>query len=154
MTMTRSITTAACVLASLFSLPAQAQTRVQDAWVRGTVPQQRATGAFMQLSSTAGGKLVSVSTPAAGVVEIHEMKMDGSTMQMRPVPSLDLPAGQVVALKPGGYHVMLLDLKAPLNSGDTVVLNLVVEARDGKRETLVVKAPVRALGTAAAEHKH
>ncbi len=154
MTMTRSITTAACVLASLFSLPAQAQTRVQDAWVRGTVPQQRATGAFMQLSSTAGGKLVSVSTPAAGVVEIHEMKMDGSTMQMRPVPSLDLPAGQVVALKPGGYHVMLLDLKAPLNSGDTVVLNLVVEARDGKRETLVVKAPVRALGAAAAEHKH
>ena len=154
MTMTRLITTAACVLASLLSLPAQAQTRVQDAWVRGTVPQQRATGAFMQLSSTAGGKLVSVSTPAAGVVEIHEMKMDGSTMQMRPVPSLDLPAGQVVALKPGGYHVMLLDLKAPLNSGDTVVLNLVVEGRDGKRETLVVKAPVRALGAAAAEHKH
>ena len=154
MTMTRLITTAACVLASLLSLPTQAQTRVQDAWVRGTVPQQRATGAFMQLSSTAGGKLVSVSTPAAGVVEIHEMKMDGSTMQMRPVPSLDLPAGQVVALKPGGYHVMLLDLKAPLNSGDTVVLNLVVEARDGKRETLVVKAPVRALGAAAAEHKH
>lgn len=154
MTITRLITTAACVLASLLSLPAQAQTRVQDAWVRGTVPQQRATGAFMQLSSTAGGKLVSVSTPAAGVVEIHEMKMDGSTMQMRPVPSLDLPAGQVVALKPGGYHVMLLDLKAPLNSGDTVVLNLVVEARDGKRETLVVKAPVRALGAAAAEHKH
>ena len=154
MPMTRLITTAACVLASLLSLPAQAQTRVQDAWVRGTVPQQRATGAFMQLSSTAGGKLVSVSTPAAGVVEIHEMKMDGSTMQMRPVPSLDLPAGQVVALKPGGYHVMLLDLKAPLNSGDTVVLNLVVEARDGKRETLVVKAPVRALGAAAAEHKH
>ena len=154
MTITRLITTAACVLASLLSLPTQAQTRVQDAWVRGTVPQQRATGAFMQLSSTAGGKLVSVSTPAAGVVEIHEMKMDGSTMQMRPVPSLDLPAGQVVALKPGGYHVMLLDLKAPLNSGDTVVLNLVVEARDGKRETLVVKAPVRALGAAAAEHKH
>ena len=154
MTITRLITTAACVLASLLSLPAQAQTRIQDAWVRGTVPQQRATGAFMQLSSTAGGKLVSVSTPAAGVVEIHEMKMDGSTMQMRPVPSLDLPAGQVVALKPGGYHVMLLDLKAPLNSGDTVVLNLVVEARDGKRETLVVKAPVRALGAAAAEHKH
>ena len=154
MPLTRLITIAGCVLGSLLSLPAQAQTRVQDAWVRGTVPQQKATGAFMQLSSTAGGKLVSVSSPAAGVAEIHEMKMDGSTMQMRPAPSVDLPAGQMVALKPGGYHVMLMNLKAPLNTGDTVVLNLVVEGRDGKRETLVIKAAVRALGAAAAEHKH
>lgn len=156
MPMTRLITAAACALATLLSLPAQAQTqtRVQDAWVRGTVPQQKATGAFMQLSSPAGGKLVSASSPAAGVVEIHEMKMEGSTMQMRAVTSLELPAGQWVAFKPGGYHVMLLDLKAPLSSGDTVVLNLVVEGRDGKRETLVVKAPVRALGAAGTEHKH
>lgn len=153
---TRSITAAACALATLLSLPcpAQAQTRVQDAWVRGTVPQQKATGVFMQLNSAAGGKLISVSSPAAGVAEIHEMKMDGNTMQMRAVPHLELPAGQMVALKPGGYHVMLLDLKAPLATGDTVVLNLVVEGRDGKKETLVVKAPVRALGAAAAEHKH
>ena len=154
MPMTRLIATAACALAALLNLPAQAQTQVQDAWVRGTVPQQKATGAFMQLNAAAGGKLVSASSAAASVVEIHQMKMDGSTMQMRVVPSLDLPAGQWVALQPGGYHVMLLGLKAPLNSGDTVVLNLVVEGRDGKQETLVVKAPVRALGAAAPEHKH
>ena len=153
---TRLIAAAACALATLLSLPTQAQTqtRVQDAWVRGTVPQQTATGAFMRLSSPAGGKLVSANSPAAGLVEIHEMKMAGSTMQMRAVPSLDLPAGQWVAFKPGGYHVMLLDLKAPLSTGDTVVLNLVVEGRDGKKETVVVKAPVRSLGATAPEHKH
>lgn len=154
MPMSRLIAAAACALSSMLSLPTLAQTQVQGAWVRGTVPQQKATGAYMQISSTAGAKLISASSPAAGVVEVHEMKMNGNTMQMRAVPSLDLPAGQAVALKPGGHHFMLLDLRAPLNSGDTVVLNLVVEGRDGKRETLVVKAPVRALGAAAPEHKH
>ena len=145
-------------LTTALSLPAQAQTSVKDAWVRGTVAQQKATGAFMQITSASGGKLVSVSSPAAGVVEIHEMKMDGSTMQMRALPNgLDLPAGNAVDLKPGGYHVMLLDLKAPLKAGDTVDLQLVVQGKDGKQETLRVKAPVKALAAAGggmAEHKH
>ena len=66
--------------------------------------------------------------------------------------SLELPAGQAVELKPGGYHVMLMDLKQPLNAGDTVPLSLVIEGKDGKRETLQVQAPVRALG--APEPKH
>ncbi len=150
----RPIACATLALLTLLALPAQAQTRVTDPWVRGTVAEQKATGAFMQLTSAAGGKLVSVSSPAAGVVEIHEMKMDGSTMHMRAIPGLDLPAGKAVELKPGGYHVMLLDLKAPLAAGSSVDLNLVVEGKDGKRETIVVKAPVRALGAAMPEHKH
>ena len=143
-----------CLIA-LITAPAFAQTTVTQPWVRGTVAQQKATGAFMQITSTAGAKLISVSTPAAGVAEIHEMKMDGSTMQMRALPAgLDLPAGKAVDFKPGGYHLMLMDLKAPLKAGDTVALTLVVQAPDGKRETLLVKAPVRALGGAMAEPKH
>jgi len=133
---------------------AGAQTTVKDAWVRGTVPQQKATGAFMHLSSAQGGKLVSASSPAAGVVEIHEMVMEGSTMKMRAIPGLDLPAGKTVELKPGGYHVMLMDLKAPLKAGEQVELSLVVEGKDGKKETLAVKAPVKALAAAADAHKH
>ena len=116
------------LLLALASAPTLAQTSVQDPWVRGTVAGQKATGAFMQITSAQGGKLLAISSPAAGVAEIHEMKMEGSTMQMRALPGgLDLPAGSAVALKPGGYHVMLLDLKAPLKAGDTVDLQLVVQ---------------------------
>ena len=154
MTPPRLIAIATLTLAALLALPAQSQTRVTDAWVRGTVAEQKATGAFMQLTSVAGGKLVSASSTAAGVVEIHEMKMEGNTMQMRAIRGLYLPAGKAVALKPGSYHMMLLDLKAPLVAGSTVDLTLVVEGKDGKRETVRVKAPVRALGAAMTDHKH
>jgi copper(I)-binding protein len=122
--------------------------------VRGTVAQQQATGAFMQLTSAQGGRLVSAPSPVAGVVEIHEMAMDGNVMKMRAVPGLDLPAGKAVELKPGGYHVMLMDLKQQLKDGETVPVTLVVEGKDGKRETLEVKAPVKALTTQQAPDKH
>ncbi|MDO9284430.1 MAG: copper chaperone PCu(A)C [Aquabacterium sp.] len=155
MTLSRLIATAAC---ALIALPTLAQTTVKEPWVRGTVAQQKATGAFMQITSTTGGKLVSASSPAAGVVEIHEMAMEGNTMKMRAVPAVDLPAGKAVDLKPGGYHVMLMDLKAPLKAGEMLDLTLVVEGKDGKKETIAVKAPVKALGAAMdggmAGHKH
>ena len=124
---------------------AAAQTTVKDPWVRGTVPQQQATGAFMQITSTQGGKLVSASSPVAGVVEIHEMAMDGNVMKMRASAALDLPAGKPVELTPGGYHVMLMDLKSQLKEGETVPLTLVFEGADRKRETVELKAPVRPL---------
>lgn len=135
-------------------LSAQAQTTVKEAWVRGTVAQQKATGAFMQLQSAQGGRLVGASSAAAGVVEIHEMSMHGDVMKMRAVPGLDLPAGKTVELKPGGYHVMLMDLKRQIKEGETVVLTLTIESRDGKRESLDVKAPVKALGAAGHGHGH
>ena len=87
---------------------------------------------------------------AAGVVEIHEMAMDGNVMKMRAVPGIDLPAGKTVDLKPGGYHVMLMDLKRELKAGETVPVTLVIEGADKKRETVEVKATVRALGSADA----
>ena len=132
-----------------------AQTTVKDAWVRGTVAQQKATGLFAEITSAKGGRLVSASTSAAGVAEIHEMAMKGDVMSMRPVAALELPAGKAVTLKPGGYHVMLMDLKRQLKPGDTVALTLVIEGAGGKRETVEVKAPVRALNAGAgSEQKH
>ena len=143
-------------LAAVWSPAVRAQTIVSEPWIRGTVAQQKATGLFVQLTSSKGGKLLSASSPVAGVVEIHEMSMDGSTMKMRAVPNgVDLPAGKAVSLKPGGYHVMLMDLKQQLKAGDVVPVTLVIEAADKTRETLEIKAPVRALTTASPEvHKH
>lgn len=141
--------------AALASSAAFAQTTVTDPWVRSTVAQQKATGLFAQITSAQGGRLVSASSPVAGVVEIHEMKMEGDVMRMRAVTDLALPAGKAVALKPGGYHVMLMDLKQALKAGDSVPVTLVVEGADKKRETIEVKAAVRAMAAAPAhEHKH
>jgi hypothetical protein len=144
-------------LLALAALPSHAQTTVKDPWVRGTVAQQKATGLFAQITSASGGKLVAASSPVAGLVEIHEMALEGNVMKMRALPAgLDLPAGKTVELKPGGYHVMLMDLKQQLKEGDTVPVTLVIEGKDGKKETLEVKAPVRPLNAAApmAGHKH
>ncbi len=133
------------MLATLMALNAQAQTTVKDPWVRGTVANQKATGMFAQLVSAKGGTLVSAASPVAGLVEIHEMAMDGSVMKMRAVSAIELPAGKPVDLKPGGYHVMLMDLKKDLRPGDTVPVTLVVEGADKKRETIEVKATVKPL---------
>ena len=140
---------AATVLA-LSSLAAQAQTQVQDAWVRGTVPAQKATGAFMRLTAAQASRLVSVASPVAGVAEVHEMRMDGSVMKMAALTNgLELPAGKAVELKPGGYHVMLMDLKQALSAGDLVPLTLTLQGADGKKEVLELKVPVRALNAPA-----
>ncbi len=145
--MKHTFASAVLALLALTAPLALAQTTVSDAWVRGTVPQQKATGLFAQITSAKGGRLVAVSSPLAGVAEVHEMAMEGSTMRMRAVAGgLELPAGKTVQLKPGGYHVMLMDLKQPLKAGDVVPLTLVVEAADKTRETIALKAQVRALG--------
>ncbi len=146
----KRLTIAAALLAAL---AAQAQTSVKDAWVRGTVAGQKATGLFGQITSAYGGKLVSASSPLAGVVEVHEMAMDGNVMKMRAVSALDLPAGKAVELKPGGYHVMLMDLKQELKPGQTVPVTLVIEGAGGKRENVEIKAPVKALADSQ-PHKH
>ena len=138
------------VLASALACTAAlAQTTVQNAWVRGTVAQQPSTGAFFQITSVQGGKLVSATSPVAETVQIHEMKMEGNVMKMGEVSGLDLPAGKLVELKPGGYHVMMMGLKQPLKGGDKVPLTLTVQGQDGKPEVLELSVPVRALGMPA-----
>ena len=149
---TRHLFAAAWVL---IGAAAHAQTTVTDPWIRGTVPQQKGTGLFVKLTSAQGGRLVSASSPAAGTVEIHEMAMDGTVMRMRPLQGgLELQPGKPVTLKPGGYHVMLMDLKQQLKAGDTVPVTLVIEGSDKQRESIEIKAPVRALNAMPDEHKH
>ena len=146
--------------AALASGAALAQVDVSNAWVRGTVPTQTASGAFMVLHAHENAKLVGVSSPVAAA-ELHEMKMEGNVMRMRQVKSLDLPKMQNVELKPGGYHVMLMDLKGQLNPGDTVPITLKIE-QGGKVVEQKVTAEVRGMVPAAAsgaqaghdEHKH
>ena len=139
--MKRSLTIAA--LALLAAVPAHAQVRVDEPWVRTTVPEQKSTGAFMAITAAKGGKLVGASSPVATSVEVHEMKMEGDIMRMRAVGSLALPAGQRVDLKSGGYHMMLLGLKAPVKAGDTVPLTLVIEDAAGQREKVDVRATAK-----------
>ena len=148
---------AATLVAAFASAPAWAQTaavKVEGAWARASVQGQKGTGAFMRLTAQDGARLVRAESPAAGVTEVHEMKMDGDVMKMRAIPALDLPAGKTVELKPGGYHVMLMDLKQQVKEGDTVPLTLVIEGPDGKRESVEVKAPVRALNASAQPAGH
>jgi hypothetical protein len=115
---------------------------VRDAWVRATVPGQTATGAFMKLTAKDSARLVSASSPVAGVTEVHEMKMEGDVMKMRAVPMLDLPAGKMVELRPGGYHMMLMDLKTTLAKDGHVPLTLLFKDAKGVESRVELKLPV------------
>ena len=138
----------AAALAALLALPAAAQVAVADAWIRGTVPGQKATGAFMQLTSLTDMALVGAASPAAKVVEIHQMKQEGGMMKMNAVDRVALPANKTVELKPGGYHIMMMDLTQPLRDGESIPLTLTFEDKAGKKQTVEVKAAVRALTAA------
>ena len=144
------------IIASAASL-AGAQVTVTEPWVRATVPQQKATGAFMQLKADQSMRLVAGKSPVAGVVEIHEMAIDNGVMKMRQIPGIEIPAGQTLALKPGSYHVMLMDLKQQVKDGDTVPITLEFVGLDNKKHTMEIKAPARPLNASVAPpdaHKH
>lgn len=135
------------VAASALAQPVQ----VQGAWARATVPGQASGGAFMILMAPAGARLEGVSTPAAGAAEIHEMVLQDNIMRMRPLAAgIDLPPGRPVELKPGGLHLMLLELKAPLVAGSVLPLVLHLRDRQGVTSRLELQVPVRALGAAPA----
>jgi len=131
---------------------AHADVTVSDAWIRGTVPGQRATGAFMQLRSSGDASLVAVATPAAKAAEIHSMVQDNGVMKMRAVAALPLPAGKTVEMGPSGYHVMLLDIAKPMKEGEIVPVTLTFSDASGHTTTQQVQATVRALNAGAMKH--
>jgi copper(I)-binding protein len=132
--------------ALLAAAAASADVTVHDAWARATVPGQKSSGAFMELTSTTDTTLVAARSPVAGIVEIHEMAMsDNMTMRMRQVTGIPLPAGKPVALKPGGYHVMLMDLKDTLQAGKKIKLTLVMRDRKGELDDVDVEVPIKPL---------
>ncbi len=141
----------ALTLFALSTLASATDLTVEGAWARGTVPAQKATGAFMTLTSKQDAALVGASTPLADKTEVHEMRMQGDVMKMNAIPRLTLPAGKPVELKPGSYHIMLFGLKQPLKAGDKLPLELQIE-EGGKREIIKVQAEIRPLD--ASIHPH
>ncbi|MBT8529480.1 copper chaperone PCu(A)C [Polynucleobacter paneuropaeus] len=117
--------------------------KIEDAYTRATVPGQQVAGGFMKIENKgAADQLVSASSPVAGEVQLHEMAMDGNVMKMRQVKDIPLPAGGAVELKPGGLHLMFINIKAPLTAGETVPVKL----KFAKAGEVEVKLPVNAVG--------
>jgi len=124
--------------------------RVSNPFARATPPGAKVAGAFMTIRNVGpdADRLISASSPAAGLVEIHEMAMDGGMMKMRALKGIDLKPGATVELQPGGYHVMLEDLKQPLKQGEQIPVKLTFE----KAGVVEVMVHVEAMGAAAHTH--
>jgi copper(I)-binding protein len=121
--------------------------KVENAYTRATVPGQMAAGGFMKIENKGtADQLVSASSPVAGEVQLHEMAMDGNVMRMRQVKEVVVPAGATVELKPGGLHLMFMNIKAPLAAGETVPVKL----KFAKAGEVEVKMPVNAMGNPGA----
>lgn len=133
---------------------AMAQTTVEDAWARASVPGQPATGAFMTLKADSDSTLVSVQSPAAKDTQIHQSTMKGDVMSMLPVDEVSLPAGEAVVFDANGYHVMLMGLVTQVKEGDKVPLILKIKNAQGEEETLEVEAVARALNAPDHVHAH
>lgn len=152
MTTLRPLFAAAALLAASFTAWADAPVQIEAPWAQSTVAGQQASGAFLRLTAQEPLQLVGVSTPVSATSELHEMKMEGDVMKMRAIPSLDLPAGKTVELKPGSYHLMFMQLKAPLEAGSEIPVTL--QFKDAKGQTLEqsLQMPVKPLGKSAGEH--
>ncbi|MCF8168378.1 MAG: copper chaperone PCu(A)C [Rhodoferax sp.] len=136
------VTALAVAALSLGALAADDVVKVHNAWARATVKGQMATGAFMTLTAQNGTRLIGAVSPIAGISEVHEMKMDGNVMKMAEVKGgLELPAGKPVELRPGGYHIMLMDLKQPLVKDSMVPVTLLFKDTKGVESKLELKLP-------------
>jgi copper(I)-binding protein len=125
---------------------------VSDAWTRATAPGQTVAGIYFDIESDGDAALVGVETGITDVAELHFMKMEDGVMRMRPVPKVDLPAGETVKFAPGGLHVMLFELKQPLEPGSAVGLSLLVEDGSGRQSRVNVSAEVRHFDGSKAHH--
>ncbi len=150
----RNLLAAALVLAAL---PAAAHDyklgtlEIATPWTRATAPTARSGGGFMTITNkgTTADRLVAARSNASAKVEIHEMKMDGSVMRMRELEQgLEIPPGATVTLKPGGFHIMFMELKAPFAVNGKVPLTLVFE----KAGSIDVEMKVEAMGAGAPKH--
>jgi len=110
--------------------------QIKDAWARATPTGAKTAAAYMSLTSAASDRLTGASTPVAQKAELHTMSMEGSVMKMCQVDGINLPAGQTVALRPGGYHVMLTGLTEPLKEGQSFPLTLTF-AKSKPQEVMV-----------------
>jgi len=147
----------AALPALLFGLPAAAHDykigalEIEHPWTRATPPTAKTGGGFLTITNkgTTPDRLIAARSPVSLKVEVHEMKMDGSVMRMREVDGgIEIPPGATVTLKPGGYHIMFMELKAPLAQGGKVPVTLVFE----KAGSIDVELKIEALGAASSKH--
>jgi copper(I)-binding protein len=123
--------------------PMTASIMVQNAWARATPGNIKTGGAYMTLVDQGSGpdRLVSVSTPVAGKAELHVMSEENGIMKMRPVDGITVEPGKPTELKPGGFHVMLIDLKQPLKQGDSFPMSLTFEKAGTIQVTVKIEKP-------------
>ena len=126
---------------------------VTNAWARATAPGQKTAGVYLELKSDSNAAVVAVGSPLAATAELHSMTMQEGVMRMRPLPRIDLPAGQTVRLAPNGMHVMLVGLKRDLKPGDKLPIVLSIQASGMALTTLKLEAEVRGLD-GSAPHNH
>lgn len=123
-------------------------------YARVTAPGQPTGGGYLKLDNKGrDDKLLSARAAVSASVELHSMSMDGDVMRMRQVDAIALPAGKLVELKPGGFHIMFVGLKAPLKAGDKFPMTLKFEKAGEVEVTVIIEAP-KAAADAPAEHKH
>ena len=125
---------------------------ITHAWVKTTVPGSRVSAAYMSIKSAKPLKLVKAETPVAGLAEIHNMSMKDGVMEMKAMDVVEIPANKSVEFKPGGLHVMLMNVAKPIKPGDKVPLVLTFEGPDKK--PVVVKLDVTAQDKSATAHHH
>src|SRR5882757_3286659 len=142
---------ALAALVAILALPAFAldyklgAIEIGHPWSRATPPTAESGGGFLAITNTGTtpDRLIAVKSPAADKVEIHEMKMDGNVMRMRELEQgIEIAPGATIDLKPGGFHIMFMGLKAPFAKDTKVPLTLVFE----KAGSIAVELPVAAMG--------
>ncbi len=140
-------------LSLFFSFSVQAQVQIEKPWARATPPGAKVAGGYMTIRNAgAADKLVSASSPAAAKVELHVHINDNGVMKMREVPAYEVPAKGAFELKPGGAHLMFMEIKQPFKEGDKVPVTLKFE----KSGDVKTEFQVGGLGSASApmQHKH
>ena len=140
------------ILGSAQSSSVEPSLRIADAWAKTTVPGGSVSAAYMQISSAKPLKLIKAESPLTPNVEIHNMSMKDGVMEMRAVDAVDVPANKAVALKPGGFHIMLIKVNKSINKGDTVPLKLTFETQDKKLFSVDVAAKAQEKAGGHAHH--
>ncbi len=127
---------------------AKGDVQIEKPWARATVPGASVGGGYLVIrnKSVTADRLIGATSPVSARVEIHEMAMDKDIMRMREVKGVEVPAQGAVEFKPGGYHLMFLELKAPLKQGDKVPVTLRFEKSGEMKAEFAVEARGAASG--------
>ncbi len=117
---------------------------IKNQWVRASNDGQDVSAAYMTIVSNEDTSLIAIDSDVADVIEIHSMSMENGVMKMRMLDTLDLIAGKPTELSPGGFHLMLFDLKKPLTAGKEAHFTLHFKNKAGQEKTISITSPIKA----------